>query len=902
MVTDLTTSNGSGDAGTPVATDQPKDFETVELAITGMHCASCASRVEGALSDQAGVISAAVNLATERAYVTYDDSDAEDADLLRAVEKAGYSASVLDSDDQQLQKEPSEHWASRAVISWGLAVAAFAIAIFGPQTPFAGWSVLVLAAAVELIGGWPFLKAAVRIARHGGTSMDTLIVVGTLAALAVSAVEAIALGGRHVHLGGGGAFAARLHGVMGPLIISILATGRAIEQQARQKAARAMHSLLGLRPPVARVVGTVDDEQGNLVPPESIPVGSLVRVRPQETIPLDGTVVSGHSDVDESMLTGEPFPVARGPEDSVTGGTRNGNTALVVRTDVIASESVLARLQRLVDEAQRGKAPLQRIADRVSSVFVPAVLIGSVVTFLCWWLIAGDFGKAVLSAIALLLVACPCAMGLATPVAMMVGTGRASALGILVRGGDVLEALARADVVVFDKTGTLTESSARVTAVFTKAGVSQDALIDLATAVEQESSHPIGVAIRAARPVSSAHAEQVVELPGMGVRGLVDQKTVEVVRLGDDDLGEFRSDTSSALAEHQARGETIVAVRRDGDVLGAISLSTPLRPEASTALAMLHSMHVRTAVLSGDGAPAVDAIAGELHIDDARSRMSAADKVAAIDSMIGSNKTVVMVGDGINDAPALAAASVGCAIGSGTDAALANSGVALMRNDLEGVPAALGLSRSTLAIIRQNLGWAMGYNISAIPLAAAGLLDPLIAAIAMGVSSLVVVLNSLRLMRFGSSGLDKIKPPVVMRGRRGFLISVAIPVLLFASATLIGEAVSPARGQSLLPTLPSITTVNLAHGMSAEVYLDPNTPGVNAFHLIFVKGENAVPATDVTVRESLYGVHQRNMRLARLSPGHYISYDVLKAGTWRFTVNALLGKNPVAFTVRKQLG
>ena len=332
----------------------------------------------------------------------------------------------------------------------------------------------MLAAAVEIVGGWPFLKSAVRLIRHGATGMDTLIVVGTLAALAVSAVEAIALGGRHVHLGGGGEFAARLHGVMGPLIISILATGRAVEQQARTRANRAMHSLLGLRPPIARVVTGPDDESGKLVPPESIPVGALVRVRAGESIPLDGTVTTGQSDVDESMLTGEPLPVYRGPGDAVTGGTRNGSGVLVVHVDVVAAESVLAHLQRLVEDAQREKAPLQRVADRVSSVFVPAVLLGALATFLGWWLIAGDFGKAVLSGIALLLVACPCAMGLATPVAMMVGCGRASALGILVRGGDTLEALARADTVVFDKTGTLTESIAKVTEVVPATGFTRD--------------------------------------------------------------------------------------------------------------------------------------------------------------------------------------------------------------------------------------------------------------------------------------------------------------------------------------------------------------------------------------------------------------------------------------------
>ena len=499
------------------------------------------------------------------------------------------------------------------------------------------------------------------------------------------------------------------------------------------------------------------------------------------------------------MLTGEPMPVYRAPGDTVTGGTRNGSGVLVVHVDVVASESVLAHLQRLVEDAQREKAPLQRVADRVSSVFVPAVLVGSLATFLGWWLIAGDFGKAVLSGIALLLVACPCAMGLATPVAMMVGTGRASALGILVRGGDTLEALARADTVVFDKTGTLTESIARVTDVVPARGFSRDTVLALAAAIEVESAHPIGAAIRqaASEPASSSvvqgsgawpRAAETRELPGRGVIGTVGGSRVEVVKY---DSSELDPGMLTKISEFEARGETIVVVRKDTQTVGLIALTTPLRPEAKRALAHLRSMVSRTVVLSGDSAPAVSSVATALQIDDARAGLSASEKVDAIRALKQEGHRVLMVGDGINDAPALASADVGCAIGSGTEAALANSGMALLGNDLEGVPASIGLARSTLAVIHENLGWAMGYNISALPLAAAGLLDPLVAAVAMGVSSLVVVLNSLRLRRFGASGLDRVRPPLVMRGARGFALSVAVPVLLFAGATVAGQAISP---------------------------------------------------------------------------------------------------------------
>lgn len=900
MVTDISTSTTTSEADRPLA--------MAELALEGMHCAACATRIEGALAQQPGVVSAAVNFATTRAFVAYDAASVETDALCDAVAKAGYSAYPLTDTERQKTTEAPEHWPARAIISWALSIIAFAIAVFGPQTALSGWGVLVLAASVEIVGGWPFLKSALRLVRHGATGMDTLIVVGTLAALAVSAVEAIALGGRHVHLGGGGAFAARLHGVMGPLIISILATGRAVEQQARIRATRAMHSLLGLRPPIARVVSGPDDDAGELVPPESIPVGALVRVRPGETIPLDGTVTSGHSDVDESMLTGEPLPVYRAPGDAVTGGTRNGNGVLVVHVDVVAAESVLAHLQRLVEDAQREKAPLQRVADRVSSVFVPAVLVGSLVTFLGWWLIAGDFGKAVLSGIALLLVACPCAMGLATPVAMMVGCGRASALGILVRGGDTLEALARADTVVFDKTGTLTESIAKVTEVVPAPGFSREVLLAIASAVEADSAHPIGVAIRravietpsvGAGPIADVRATDTHELPGRGVTGSVAGSRIEVVKYEPADLGQEMNRQVSAF---EARGETIVVVRRDDVPIGLIALTTPLRPEAAQALAHLRSMGSRTVVLSGDSEPAVAAVASALQIDDARGGLSASEKVDAIHELRQEGRRVLMVGDGINDAPALASAGVGCAIGSGTDAALANSGIALLGNDLEGVPASIGLARSTLAVIHENLGWAMGYNISALPLAAAGLLDPLVAAVAMGVSSLVVVLNSLRLRRFGTSGLDRARPPLVMRGARGFALSVAVPVLLFAGATVAGQAISPARGQSLLPTLADITDVPLPGASVAEAYLEPGTPGVNAFHLVFEHGGNPESVGAIAVTASRDGGNPETIRLATLSSGHLVGYANLTAGSWRFDVVATMATGRVSFSVSRVLG
>ena len=891
----------SPEVASPPSPDAP-GLTTAELQLGGMHCSACATRIQRSLGRLPAVASASVNLATTRAFVSYDPVRLNPEDLCQAVTDVGYTASPVDDGGPTAPDGGSDHWGLRAAISWPLAVAALVVALAAPESATAGWTVLILAIAVEVAGGWPFLRDAARLLRHGATSMDTLIALGTLAALAVSAVEAIALGGRHVHLGGSGAFAARLHGVMAPLIVAILVTGRAIEAKARARAARAMHSLLSLRPPTARVVTGVDHEEGELVAPESVPVGALVRVRPGEALPLDGTVVSGWSPVDESMLTGEPLPVDRGPGDPVTGGTRNGSGVLVVRVGAMAAESVLARLQRLVEDAQRDKAPLQRIADRISSVFVPAVLVGAAVTFLVWWLVVGNFGRAVLSGLAVLLVACPCAMGLAAPVAMMVGCGRAAAMGIFIRSGDVLERLAKVDRVVFDKTGTLTERHAEVTFVTGRSGLTDRDVLHLAAAVEAESDHPIAVAIMAAAgpglPAGSGRATGVRSVPGIGVTGVLDGHRIEVSRLVPADGG---AAFGPALADRYDRGETVVVVHRDGEPVGAVAVTTPLRAEAGSAVAHLASMGLPSAILSGDSAPAVRAVAADLGVTEARAGLSPEGKVAELTSMRGRSDRVVMVGDGVNDAPALAAADVGCAIGSGSEAALANSDIALLGNDLQGVPAAIGVAGSTYSVIVQNFGWAMGYNISALPLAAFGLLDPLVAAVAMGLSSVIVVLNSLRLTRLGRAGLAEVGTGRSRRSRGGLVLSVVLPIVLFAGLTGVSQAVSPARGESLLPSLPSITTQALPHGGSVEAYLDPGSVGVNQFHVIFSGTPAQLAAVLPRVTAGQSGAPGTVLRQLKVSAGHYTDFVVLSPGRWAFHVTAEFGGSPISVTVVRSL-
>ncbi|MGH9080374.1 MAG: heavy metal translocating P-type ATPase, partial [Acidimicrobiales bacterium] len=591
-----------------------------------------------------------------------------------------------------------------------------------------------------------------------------------------------------------------------------------------------------------------------------------------------------------------PLPVDRGPGSRVTGGTRNGSGALVVRVETVAAESVLARLQRLVEESQRDKAPLQRIADRISGIFVPAVLLGAGLSFIAWWLVAGNVGQAVLSGLAVLLVACPCAMGLAAPVAIMVGTGRAAALGIFVRGGDVLERLAKVDRVVFDKTGTLTERRAEVTFVATVPGVARDDVLSLAAAVEAESEHPIASAILArARPASGAR--DVRSVPGTGVTGTVGDRSVEVGRMTPSHL----PDCLGAVVERSARGETVVVVKRDDEVIGAIAVATPLRSEARGAIDRLRSIGLSSAILSGDSSPAVGTVAGQLGIDTFESDLSPAGKVEALATMRDDDQRVLMVGDGVNDTPALAAADVGCAIGSGSEAALANSDVALLRSDLEGVPQAVGVALSTYAVIVQNFAWAMGYNVSALPLAAFGLLDPLVAAVAMGLSSVIVVLNSLRLARLGRNGAP-VEASRFVRGRRAIAASVLLPVVLFAALTGVSQALSPARGQPLLPELPSVTTVSLPDGGSVEAYLSPGTVGVDQFHVIFDGPAADLRTVTPSVAAAVDGGPTKALPRLQLGPGHFSAVVVLTAGSWTFHVHTIFAHQPVSFTVTRAVG
>jgi heavy metal translocating P-type ATPase len=570
----------------------------------------------------------------------------------------------------------------------------------------------------------------------------------------------------------------------------------------------------------------------------------------------------------------------------------------VVRVQALASESVLTRLQRLVEDAQREKAPVQRLADRVSRVFVPAVLVFAAGTFAVWWFVRGDHDSAVLSALSVLLVACPCAMGLAAPMAMMVGCGRASALGIFIRNGETLERLSRVDTVAFDKTGTLTERHAVVTDVLTVPGVSRDELLAVAAAAEADSDHPIALAITAAHGPEPARGLSVRVIPGVGVAGVLGGLAIRVTRLDPSRLPESLSAPAAACL---ARGETAVGVERDGALIGVIAVATPLRPEAGPSIRRLHEMGIQTAILSGDSEPAVGTAGADLGIGDVRAALSPGGKVEALRSGPLARRGVLMVGDGVNDAPALAAAVIGCAMGSGSEVALATSDVGLLGNDLNAVPAAVSVARATYAVMQQNFGWAAGYNIAAIPLAAATLIDPLVAAAAMGLSSLLVVANSLRLARLGRSGLARVRAPRILRGGWGIGLSVALPVVLFASITLAGQAISPARGQSLLPRLPVISTMSLGQDGSAQVYLDPGAPGLNELHVLVYPRHAGTPVADVAVTAAAAGRPAEPLRQLRITAGHYVNYVLLAPGRWVFRVSARIAGTTRSFDIERTI-
>ena len=713
--------------------------ERLQLEIEGMTCASCATRIERRLNRLDGV-DAAVNYATEAASVSFDPGRVTPDELVRAVEAAGYHA-FLPTAAGGREAEAAGPLLLRLAVAAAL-TAPLALIAMVPPLQLAGWEWLALALATPVVfwSGWTFHRAAAVNARHLAATMDTLISVGTLAAWAWSAVVLLAGVEAHTYF------------EVAAVITTLILLGRYLEARARRRSGEAIRALLELGAKEARVLR---DGEEVLVPVDELEVGDVFVVRPGEKVATDGVVVDGFSAVDQSMLTGEPVPVEVGPGAEVAGATINASGRLVVRATKVGADTALAQIARLVAEAQAGKAPIQRLVDRVSAVFVPVVIAIALATLAGWLLATGDASAAFTAAVAVLIIACPCALGLATPTALMVGTGRGAQLGVLIKGPEILEQTRRITTVVLDKTGTVTEGRMWVTDAVAAAGVDRRELLRLAGSAEGASEHPIAQAIaRFARDElgSLAEVEDFRNRAGLGVEAVVDGRAVVVGRpslLADWGL-ELPAELERALAEAEEQGRTVVAAGVDGAAAGLFVVADRVKDSSAEAIRELKKLGLEPVLLTGDNARTAGAVAAELGIEHVVADVLPEDKSELVARLQADGERVAMVGDGVNDAPALAQADLGLAIGTGTDVAIEASDLTLVSGDLRAAVDAIRLARRTLATIKGNLFWAFAYNVAAIPLAVAGLLNPIVAAAAMAFSSVFVVTNSLRLRRFAS--------------------------------------------------------------------------------------------------------------------------------------------------------
>jgi P-type Cu+ transporter len=728
--------------------------ERVELPITGMTCASCANRIERRLNKLEGV-HAAVNYATEKATVEFDADTVEPEELLEAVEAAGYSA-TLPTAEPAAEPEEADETAPlrrRLIVSAALSLPVLLLSMI-PALQFDNWQwlALQLATPVVLWGAWPFHRAAWANLRHATATMDTLVSLGVLAAwlwslyalfLGDAGMPGMRMDIELVPRGGGGD---EIYLETAAVVTTFILAGRYFEARAKRRAGAALKALLELGAKDVTVLGADGSERRIRI--EDLQVGDRFVVRPGEKVATDGVVEEGRSAVDQSLLTGESIPVEKAPGDAVAGATVNAGGRLVVRATSVGADTALAQIARLVTDAQSGKAPVQRLADRVSGVFV-RIVIGLAAATLGFWLGAGeDTAFAFTAAVAVLIIACPCALGLATPTALLVGTGRGAQLGLLIRGPEILESTRQVDTIVLDKTGTVTTGRMTLVDVVPAPGEDRAEVLRIAGALEDASEHPV------ARAIAAAARDELGALPavesfenqeGLGVVGVVDGHGVQVGRPA------LMAEWSVAIpAELGGAGDgTTVLAAWDGRVRGQLVVADTVKPTSAEAVASLRALGLRPVLLTGDNEATARAVAAEVGIDEVIAEVLPADKAAVVRRLQEEGRVVAMVGDGVNDAPALAQADLGLSIGTGTDVAIEASDLTLVSGDLRAAADAIRLSRATLRTIRQNLAWAFGYNIAAIPLAAAGLLNPVVAGAAMALSSVSVVANALRLRRFG---------------------------------------------------------------------------------------------------------------------------------------------------------
>ncbi|CAN7331343.1 heavy metal translocating P-type ATPase [Variovorax sp. LjRoot290] len=732
----------------PPASSHDAGEQTLSLQIEGMTCASCVSRVEKALAKVPGVASATVNLATEKAEVAFADRSLDVHSLIAAVQKAGYAAHEVEEEAPVAPATVARRWPDW----WPVAVAALLAAplmlpmlglLFGSAWMLDGWLQLALATPVQFWLGARFYRAGWKALKAGAGNMDLLVALGTTAGYGLSVYLL------YTHAGHG--MPPHLYFEASAVVITLVLLGKWLETRAKRQTTEAIRALNALRPERARVRRNGVDRDVAL---GQVQVGDLVVVRPGERVPVDGLVAEGASEVDESLITGESLPVAKQVDDAVTGGAVNGQGLLVVRTTAVGAESTLARIVRLVESAQAKKAPIQRLVDRVSSVFVPIVIGIALVTVLGWGLGTGDWEAAILNAVAVLVIACPCALGLATPTAIMAGTGVAARHGVLIKDAEALEVAHSVKIVAFDKTGTLTEGRPEL-AAFEAVDGDATALLRASAAIQAGSEHPLARAVLARAQQMGLAIPRAGEVRAAAGRGMAATVEGRALRLGSTrfmrELSVPLGKLDARASQLQAEGRTVswlADVSEGPKLIGLLAFGDAPKANAAAAIEQLHAQGIRTALVTGDNRGSAEAVAKLLKIDTVRAEVLPEDKAAVVAQLKAEGQRVAMVGDGINDAPALAAADVGIAMSTGTDVAMHAAGITLMRGDPALVSDAIDISRRTYAKIRQNLFWAFVYNVVGIPLAAFGLLSPVIAGAAMAFSSVSVVSNALLLRRW----------------------------------------------------------------------------------------------------------------------------------------------------------